>query len=51
MVMDSAGIGAMPDAGAYGDEGSDTLGHVLAFWLVLLCRRVAEVGRVSGCGE
>ncbi len=25
IVMDSVGIGALPDAGAYGDEGSDTL--------------------------
>jgi phosphopentomutase len=28
MVLDSVGIGAMPDAGAYGDQGSDTLGNV-----------------------
>jgi phosphopentomutase len=28
MVLDSVGIGAMPDAGAYGDSGSDTLGNV-----------------------
>jgi phosphopentomutase len=26
--MDSAGVGALPDAGAYGDEGSNTLGHI-----------------------
>lgn len=30
IVLDSAGVGAMPDAAQYGDEGSDTLGHVLA---------------------
>lgn len=30
IVMDSVGIGALPDAGAYGDEGSDTLGHIAA---------------------
>ncbi len=30
MVLDSAGIGAMPDAEAWGDAGTDTLGHVLA---------------------
>ena len=29
IVMDSAGIGEMPDAADYGDEGSDTLGNVL----------------------
>ena len=28
MVLDSVGIGAMPDAGDYGDQGSDTLGNV-----------------------
>ena len=28
IVLDSAGIGALPDAGAYGDEGSHTLGHI-----------------------
>lgn len=27
VVMDSVGVGAMPDAKTYGDEGSDTLGH------------------------
>jgi phosphopentomutase len=30
MVLDSCGIGAMPDAAAYGDAGSDTLGHTLS---------------------
>jgi phosphopentomutase len=30
IVLDSAGIGAMPDAPAYGDAGSDTLGHIAA---------------------
>jgi phosphopentomutase len=30
LVLDSVGIGEMPDAARYGDEGSDTLGHVLA---------------------
>ncbi len=28
IVIDSLGIGAMPDAGKYGDEGADTLGHI-----------------------
>jgi phosphopentomutase len=28
IVLDSVGVGALPDAFAYGDEGSDTLGHV-----------------------
>jgi len=30
IVCDSLGVGALPDAGDFGDEGSNTLGHVLA---------------------
>lgn len=29
IVLDSAGIGEMPDADVYGDSGADTLGHAL----------------------
>jgi phosphopentomutase len=29
VVLDSAGIGEMPDAADWGDAGSDTLGHIL----------------------
>ena len=29
MVLDSAGIGEMPDAESWGDKGADTLGHIL----------------------
>ncbi len=29
MVLDSAGIGEMPDAAAWGDAGADTLGNIL----------------------
>ena len=28
IVLDSVGIGALPDADKYGDEGSDTLGNI-----------------------
>jgi phosphopentomutase len=28
--LDSLGVGAAPDAADYGDEGSDTLGHIIA---------------------
>ena len=28
IVMDSLGIGAMPDSEEYGDSGVDTLGHI-----------------------
>lgn len=39
LVLDSLGIGALPDADAYGDAGSDTLGHI-AQW----CARPASEG-------
>ena len=29
IVLDSLGIGELPDAGNYGDKGADTLGHIL----------------------
>ena len=29
IVLDGAGVGDGPDAEAYGDLGSDTLGHVI----------------------
>ena len=29
IVLDSVGIGALPDAAAYGDAGADTLGHII----------------------
>lgn len=41
IVLDSVGIGEMPDAALYGDAGSDTLGHVVERArprLVNLCR-------------
>ncbi|MEJ2639746.1 MAG: phosphopentomutase [Desulfosarcinaceae bacterium] len=28
IVLDSLGIGALPDAAAFGDQGADTLGHI-----------------------
>ena len=28
MVLDACGVGALPDAGAYGDAGSNTLVHL-----------------------
>ena len=28
IVLDSVGVGEMPDAAAYGDAGSDTLGNL-----------------------
>ena len=29
IVLDSLGIGAMPDAARFADEGADTFGHIL----------------------
>src|SRR3954468_3152123 len=29
LVLDSVGIGGAPDAASYGDEGANTLGHIL----------------------
>src|SRR4051794_5266810 len=31
IVLDSVGIGGAPDAARFGDEGADTLGHLLEF--------------------
>ena len=28
IVLDSMGVGELPDAGRFGDEGSDTFGHI-----------------------
>jgi phosphopentomutase len=36
IVLDGAGIGAMPDAPEWGDAGSDTFGHILESRLVKL---------------
>jgi phosphopentomutase len=43
IVLDSVGIGAMPDAGQYGDEGSDTLGNICN-------RRKVELPNLSRLG-
>jgi len=43
IVLDSVGIGAMPDAGNYGDEGSDTLGNICS-------RRKVELPNLSRLG-
>ncbi|HBY64408.1 MAG TPA: phosphopentomutase [Solibacterales bacterium] len=31
IVLDSVGMGALPDAAGYGDAGADTLGHIAAY--------------------
>ncbi len=48
IVLDSVGIGALPDAAAYGDEGSDTLGHVSERWaLQIPMLRTLGIGSVA----
>ncbi|MCB1561112.1 MAG: phosphopentomutase [Xanthomonadales bacterium] len=39
IVMDSLGVGALPDAEAFGDLGSDTFGHIAAY-----CERPVRQG-------
>jgi phosphopentomutase len=51
IVIDSVGIGALPDAAAYGDEGSDTLGHIArAVPLAVPTLRALGLGRVAALG-
>lgn len=50
VVCDGLGVGAAPDAGAYGDAGSDTLGHVLAAHPVPL-PNLEELGLLSLVGR
>ena len=50
--MDSVGIGELPDAGAYGDEGSDTLGNISRqVPLRVPTLRRLGLGRVAAIGD
>jgi phosphopentomutase len=52
IVLDSVGIGELPDAAAYGDEGSDTLGHIAQHVpLKLATLRSLGLGRVAAIGD
>ena len=52
LVLDSVGIGELPDAPAYGDGGSDTLGHIAArVPLKLPTLRALGLGRISALGD
>lgn len=42
--MDSLGIGALPDAGQFGDLGSDTLGHILDNHTKLMIPNLKKLG-------
>ena len=53
-MLDSVGCGELPDAAAYGDEGSDTLGNIAKHVPLVLPRlralgldRVAAIGRLE----
>jgi len=51
VVLDSVGVGELPDAAAYGDEGSDTLGNIArAVPLQLPTLRSLGLGRVASIG-
>ncbi|HUR21175.1 MAG TPA: phosphopentomutase [Vicinamibacterales bacterium] len=51
IVMDSVGCGELPDADHYGDEGSDTLGHIAdAIPLRVPTLRSLGLGRVARIG-
>src|SRR5262249_34074238 len=51
IVLDSVGIGELPDAATYGDEGSNTLGHIAGHVpLKLPTLRALGLGRVASIG-
>jgi phosphopentomutase len=51
VVLDSVGIGALPDAAAYGDAESDTLGNIARLMpLKLPTLRALGLGRVAAIG-
>jgi phosphopentomutase len=51
IVMDSVGIGELPDASAYGDEGSNTLGNIARrVPLQVPTLRALGLGRVASLG-
>ena len=52
IILDSVGAGEMPDADAYGDAGSDTLGHIdETVGLRVPTLRRLGLGRVSSIAE
>ena len=49
IVMDSLGIGALPDAGRFGDEGADTLGYILDSCILRIPNlRKLGMGNITG---
>ncbi len=51
IVLDGVGIGELPDASAYGDQGSDTLGHIAEHVSLKLPNlRALGLGQVADLG-
>jgi phosphopentomutase len=51
IVLDSVGVGELPDASAYGDTGSDTVGNVASrIPLKIAALRTLGLGRVAAIG-
>ncbi len=49
IVIDSLGVGALPDAAGYGDDGADTLGHILDnYKLNIPNLRMLGLGNIDG---
>ncbi|MBU1073549.1 phosphopentomutase, partial [bacterium] len=50
IILDGVGVGALPDAAAYGDVGSDTLGHTAEHvgGLALPCLQALGLGNLHG---
>lgn len=49
IVLDSIGVGALPDAAGYGDAGADTLGHILdAYPMDIPNLRTLGFGNIQG---
>ena len=44
VVLDSLGIGAMPDSTKFGDDGVDTFGHILEEMGTLEIPNLAKLG-------
>ena len=44
IVMDSVGVGALPDAGRFGDESSDTVGHIVEAYPDIKLANLAKLG-------
>lgn len=51
LMMDSFGIGGAPDAAAFGDEGADTLGHIVDKFGDLKIPNLVKLGLLEAANE